>query len=373
MSELRAVTVQTVMDIMNALAPPELALANDKIGLQIGEPSASVERVWVALEATPAIVEEAVKAGVDMLVTHHAILFRSLSYIHTNQPRHRAIAQLLANDIAVFNAHTNLDVAWGGVNDVIAQRIGLQSVEILDVTYKTPLFKLVVYVPQTHVELVRDAICNAGAGAIGNYTHCTFAGDGTGTFLPQQGANPYIGKIGALEYVAESRLETVVPEPRLAHVLSEMQRVHPYEEVAYDVIRLEQTGAEYGIGRIGTLAAPCSLTEFADHVRQQFHLPHIRFAGPATNPIRRVAILGGSGAGWAEAARRKGADVLVTADVGHHDAADAVQDGIAIVDVTHAALEEPVCDVIVQRLRAELGPHVDVAKAPGTTDPFLWL
>ncbi|WP_067621964.1 Nif3-like dinuclear metal center hexameric protein [Alicyclobacillus acidiphilus] len=371
MSEvLRAVDVIRYMD---DLAPPHLALPNDKIGLQIGDVTRPVRRVWVALEATPEIVDRAVDADVDMLITHHALLYHPLQRIDYSQVRHRAIAKLIAKGMVVYSAHTNLDIARGGVNDVIAQRLALSEVEPLDVTYTTPLLKLVVYVPLAQVDILRDAIGNAGAGHIGNYSHCTFATTGRGTFLPSQGTNPFIGKPGQLEHVAEARLETVVPEPLLQGVLAAMRAVHPYEEIAYDIIPLQLPGEQYGIGRIGKLPSPMSLREFADHARTAFGLPHIRYAGDPAAVIETTAVLGGSGSGWIDTARRKGAHAMVTADASHHDVADAVQDGIAVIDVPHAAMEEPVCNVIAAKLQERLGDSVDVAAAPGSTDPWRWL
>lgn len=366
------VCVQDVIDAMDVLAPPVLALPKDRIGLQVGDRTKPVQRVWAALEATPDIVAAAIKADVDMIVTHHALLYHPLHTIDLQNVRHQAIAQLLTHGIAVYTAHTNLDVAWGGVNDVIAKRIGLQDIEILDVTYRTRLWKLAVYVPRSHVDSVRDAVANAGAGAIGDYTHCMFAVDGIGTFMPGEGTTPFIGQPGQVERVEETKLETIVPESILDTVLVAMKQAHPYEEVAYDVLPLRLRGPSFGIGRIGVLSEKTTLDHFANTVKQQFHLPHIRYVGEDEKPVHRVAVLGGSGSEWIDKARQQGADVLVTADVGHHAAADAWQDGMAIVDVTHAALEEPVCGVIGKRLQQMLGNAVTVEAAPISTDPFHW-
>ncbi|MFD1677823.1 Nif3-like dinuclear metal center hexameric protein [Alicyclobacillus fodiniaquatilis] len=364
-----------IIAAMEEIAPAKLALPKDKIGLQVGNVDKLVKRVWVALEASPETIAAAAHHEVDMLVTHHALLFHPLAQLDTGQARHRAIQQLLQADMVVFSAHTNLDVAPGGVNDVIAQRLSLQDVEILDVTYRSRLYKLVIYVPTTHVHLVREAICAAGAGSIGNYAHCTFSATGQGTFMPGEGTSPFIGERGQLAKVEETRLETVVPESRLTAVLQQMHAAHPYEEVAYDILHLHQTGEEYGIGRVGQLAKPLSLAAFAEQVRDAFGMSHIRFAGEPSLEVERVAVLGGSGSHWAQASLAQGAQVLVTADVGHHDAADAMQDGLAIVEATHAALEQPVCEVLAAQLRQQLGAdaQVDISASPVSVDPFTWL
>lgn len=373
----RTVTVGDIIRLMEDIAPPKWALANDKIGLQIGNVDKPVSRVWVALEASPDVVEQAVSAGVQLIITHHALLFRPISVLDTRQRRSRAIQHLLAADIAVYSAHTNLDVAPGGVNDVIAERIGLNDTEILDVTYRDALRKLAVYVPTAHLEAVRHAIGEAGAGAIGNYSHCTFSSTGIGTFLPGDRTTPFIGAHGVLERVEEARLETVVPESLLPQVLAAMRDAHPYEEVAYDVYHVDQPGPAYGIGRVGNLPKGMSLSAFAEHIRDAFGMRHIRYAGDGDLLVERVAVLGGSGSRWVEKSLAKGAQVLVTADVGHHEAGDAWQDGLAIVDATHAALEQPVCAVLADRLQRMLHSvagdcGVDIAAAPIDVDPFHW-
>lgn len=328
--------VSDVIRYMDEIAPPYLAMEKDKIGLQMGDVTAPVKRVWVALEATPDLIDHAASSHVNMMVTHHALLFHPLQQIDYRQPRHRAIAKLVSHGISVYSAHTNLDIAPGGVNDVLADLLGIINPSPLDITYRTTLLKLVVYVPLTHLEPVRRALGDAGAGAIGSYSHCTFAANGQGTFLPSAGTNPFIGQPGQLEQVEEARLETVVPEPMLDTVLHAMRTAHPYEEIAYDVLRLEQPGPAYGLGRIGQLKAETTLVDFADAVRQTLGLPHIRYAGEPDTKLVTAAVLGGSGSRWIETARRQGADVMVTADASHHDVADATQDGIAVIDVPHA-------------------------------------
>ncbi|EPZ52604.1 Nif3-like dinuclear metal center hexameric protein [Alicyclobacillus acidoterrestris] len=373
-----SLTAGDVVRLLDELAPPALALPNDKIGLQVGSLDKPVSRVWVALEASPDVVAAAVQNDVQLILTHHALLFRPISVLDTRTRRGRAIQQLLAADITVYSAHTNLDVAPGGVNDVIAEKIGLTDVELLDVTYRETLHKLVVYVPVSHLASLRKNIGDAGAGAIGNYSHCTFAAPGTGTFLPGDKTSPFIGTPGVLEQVEEARLETIVPDSRLDHVLAAMLAAHPYEEVAYDLYAVEQPGPAYGIGRVGNLPAGMTLAQFANHIRETFGLRHIRYAGDDDLRVERVAVLGGSGSKWAAKSLAKGAQVLVTADVGHHDAGDAWQDGLAIVDATHAALEQPVCEVLADRLQkmadARTGTPgaVEIVAAPLDVDPFRW-
>ncbi|MCL6452437.1 MAG: Nif3-like dinuclear metal center hexameric protein [Alicyclobacillus sp.] len=365
--------VADVVRVLEAWAPPSLAMEGDRIGLQVGRMDKPVHRVAVALDPYPAVVDEALSAGADLLVTHHALIYRPLHRIDTGTARGRALARALAADLAVFNAHTNLDIAPGGVNDVLAERLGLTNVEILDRIANEQLRKLVVFVPTDHHEAVLQAVCSAGAGHIGAYSHCTFNTPGTGTFLPGEGTKPFIGSPGKLEWTAETRLETVVPERLVEPVIRAMLAAHPYEEVAYDLYPLEIMGKPYGIGRVGQLANPQPLHAFAQTVRDRLGLAHIRYSGRADCVVRRVAVLGGSGGRWVPHALRAGADVLVTSDCDHHTVAEAWQDGLAVVDATHAALERPVLERVAERIREGCGGSVDVWVCAGPEDPFHWV
>lgn len=367
------VRVADVAAVMDAWAPPSFAMEGDRVGLQLGRLDKPVTKVMVALDPYPQVVAEAVERQVDLLVTHHAMLFRPLQQIDTGTARGRAVQQALAADLAVFNAHTNLDIAAGGVNDVLAERLGLSDVVILDRLHNERLRKLVVFVPVDSHERVLQAVCEAGAGHIGAYSHCTFNTPGTGTFLPGQDTNPYIGKPGQLERTDEVRLETIVPESIAETVIRAMLEAHPYEEVAYDLYPLDIMGEPHGMGRVGNLPAPLAMREFAAHVRDRLGLSHIRFSGDAQMQVQRVAVLGGSGGRWAAKARQMGAEVLVTADCDHHTVAEAWQDGLAIVDATHAALEVPVVERMADVLKKHLGDAVEVYVRDTEEDPFQWI
>lgn len=371
--EAREITVADIIKTMDAWAPPSLAMDGDRVGLQVGRLDKPVKRIMVALDAYPEVIAQAVRTGVDMLITHHAMLFRPLARIDTGTSRGKALALGLANDLSVFCAHTNLDICEGGVNDALSERIGLRDVRILDRLQNERLRKLVVFVPTESHEQVLQAVCDAGAGHIGNYSHCTFNTPGVGTFIPGPNTNPYIGSEGRLERVEETRLETIVPEPLVEKVIKAMLDAHPYEEVAYDMYPLEIMGKAQGIGRVGRLETRMSMSKFAQHVRDALHLPHIRYSGDGDRMVETVAVQSGSGGRWASKALAMGADVLVTADCDHHTVAEALQDGIAIVDATHAALEIPVLPKIVQRLHSDFGARIEVSITSVAEDPFKWM
>ena len=346
-----SVKVKDIMNVMEGLAPHELAESWDLVGLAVGDPEAEVKKVLVALDVTDPVVEEARKLGADMIVTHHPmLLFRKIQSITTEDLLGKRIFKLIKNDIAAFSAHTNLDIVWGGTNDVLAELIGLENIRILEETTAEALKKIVVYVPVTHGDAVRKAMCEAGAGHIGNYSHCTFAAEGKGTFLPLEGTNPFLGEQGKMEYADEIRLETIVPAKKLPAVLDAMLKAHPYEEVAYDVYAVEQKGKPEGIGRIGELPREMTFRELGELLREKLGLDHIRLTGRAEKKIKTVGLCTGSGVEFLEAAGRMGADAYLTGDIKFHEAQRAVEQDIPVADVTHYASEVLIVPVLKEKI-----------------------
>ena len=339
-----------IMAELELLAPKHLAEDWDNIGLLLGNPEQDIHKVLVTLDVDQAVVAEAIKTGANMLVSHHPLLFKGITSIRTDSAAGSMLATLLKNDIAVYAAHTNLDSAAGGVNDVLAQKLNLQGVVPLSTVYQEKLHKLVVFVPASHLEKVRTAMTEAGAGHIGNYSHCTFQTQGIGTFLPLAGTAPFIGEQDKLEFVEEYRLETIIPAKIRSQVISAMIAAHPYEEVAYDEYLLLNAGARSGLGRVGNLSEPMPLAIFVAEVKKALGIHSLKAAGPGSAVISKVAICGGSGAGLVKNALKAGAQVLVTGDVKYHDAQAAVAAGLCIVDAGHFATEQPVVTRVVDYL-----------------------
>jgi len=370
-----AVDVRTVVGWMESWAPPALAEPDDKIGLQIGSMKTKVDRVAVALDVTEAVVDEAIARGAGLIVAHHPIIFRPLAAIRTDRADGKLIRKLLTHDIAVYASHTNLDVAVGGVNDLLADALGLTATKPLKKSVVETLYKLVTYVPPSHADAVREAVFAAGAGHIGKYSHCGFTIEGTGTFLPEEGAAPFAGEPGRLESAAELRFETIVPESRKADAVKALLAAHPYEEVAYDVFKLELSGTALGLGRVGTLASPTTLQAFAERAKAAFGVPALRYVGAPEKPVRRVAVLGGSGRSYVKHAVAAGADVFVTGDLDHHTAHDALAAGLALVDPGHH-IEQIMKAAVAARLNAhaaERGWDVEAFASSGSTEPFVFL
>lgn len=345
-----SVKCQTIINELDKIAPHHLAETWDNVGLLVGSPEQSIKKIFLTLDVNEDVVEQALSNKVDMIITHHPLIFNGVKCIRTDLPQGRLLAKIIKNDIALYASHTNLDIACGGVNDILAGKFDLIDVEPLTESYVEKLIKLVVFVPVAHVEAVRQAICEAGAGHIGNYSCCTFQTDGMGTFLPQAGTNPFIGGAGKLERVQEVRLETVMPEKISKRVLEAMLKAHPYEEVAYDLFLLANKHSKLGIGRIGCLVVPKSLKEFALEVKKILGVNFLRVVGSQGKSINKVAVCGGSGAGLIQAAASAGADVLVTGDVKYHEAQDAIAANVAIIDAGHFATERVVIDYLYQIL-----------------------
>lgn len=361
------VTGARVASVIESLAPRRLAEEWDNPGWQLGDPSSEVHQVVVALDPSPEALAWTRELGAELLVTHHPLFFRPLKHLRLDLPEEALVASFLRSSIAVYSAHTNLDNSRGGTSDVLAAKLGLTRVEVLAPREGERLYKIVTFVPPEHVDNVHQALAAAGAGWIGNYSHCSFQVEGTGTFLPREGTHPYIGTQGVLERVHEVRLETIVPASRLGEAVSRMLKAHPYEEVAYDVYPLAREGEPYGLGRVGELPEPQPLDEFARRVKEALGLPAIACAGDPNWPVRRVAVCGGSGGSLTGRAKAVGADVLVTGDVKYHDVQAAVHTGLAVIDAGHAGTENPVVGALASYLQEKLadeGVKVESYVAP---------
>jgi dinuclear metal center YbgI/SA1388 family protein len=363
---------QTIIQYVEGLAPKSLAMEGDKIGLHVGTLQKPVKKVMVALDVLESVVDEAIEQGVDLIVAHHAVIYRPLKHLRTDLPAGRLYEKLIKHDIAVYTAHTNLDVAVGGINDWLAEAIGLTDVEVLDVTCQDAWKKLVVYVPLSHRDAVFQAIAEAGAGWVGNYSHCSFQLTGTGTFFPREGTHPHIGEQGRLERVEEVRLEMIMPASKQSAVLKAMKAAHPYEEVAYDIIPLDMPGTGLGIGRIGKLPQSMTLRDLAQLVKEKFQLQGLRVVGALDSTVKKVAVVGGDGSSFVGKAAFRGADVFLTGDIGYHTAHDAQAEGLSIIDAGHnieKIMKEKLAAYLVERLKQN-GYQTEVIASRVHTDPF---
>ena len=364
--------IQDLVGLIHKLYAPELAEDWDNVGLQVGDPGRPLDRVMVALDPGLEAVEAARDAGAQALVTHHPLLFKPVKRLTPDDAVGKVLWTAVRDDVAIISAHTNLDCAVDGLNSWLAQKMGVEQAIPLQAVAGDYL-KLVVFVPVGHEDAVADALFSAGGGQIGAYDQCSFRSRGEGTFRPGPGAQPYIGTLGQREKTEEVRLETIVSKRKLPPVLEKMKKVHPYEEVAYDLLPLQNQVPGAGLGRIGRLAQQTSLGEFAARVKESLGCDHLRLIGADQMPVRKVALCGGSGAFLLQTAHRQGADVLLTGDVKYHEARQAEELGIALIDAGHFATEQLMIEQVTQSLQAaarQLNWGVAFEAYTGEEDPF---
>lgn len=369
---MKKVNGYQIIELFEQWSPKAYGLEGDPNGLHIGQLNRAVDKVLITLDVNEAIVDEAIESGAQLIIAHHPPLFRPVKRLVTNTPQGRMIEKCIKHDIAVYAAHTNLDVAPGGVNDLLAEKLQLQNTKVLTETYAESLYKLIVYCPANDAELMRVALQKAGAGKQGNYEGCSFTATGTGRFTPMEGANPHLGEVFQSEEVLEERIEVLIPSTLKTKVLKAMFAAHPYEEPAYDMILLDQQYNKLGLGRIGKLDKPMTLAQFADYVKEAFQVPAVRFVGKEDTLIEKVAVLGGDGNKYIYDAKRSGADVLVTGDLYYHVAHEAEALELAVVDPGHN-VEKVMIEGVAQEMarRCEVQRYdVQFIQSKINTEPF---
>lgn len=343
-----------IAGIINKIAPVSLAEAWDNPGLQIGDPSAEAVRIMVALDPTPAVIDSALAASCQLLVTHHPLIFKPLKSISAATPQGALIQRAIKGGLSIISLHTNYDIADGGLNDLLARKIGLSGCAPLKVTTARELVKLVAFVPVAQLDQVRNALFPFVA-QLGAYRDCSFAAGGTGTFTPLEGAKPFTGTVGKLAAVSEERLELLLERVDLSRAVKALLAAHPYEEPAFDIYPLLNEGIRLGLGRVGRLAEAVKLSEYVEQLRGALAAPALRYVGDPAARVSKVALCSGSGASLLHDAVRAGADVLVTGDLKYHEARDAEDLGLAVIDAGHFATEIIMVQEIVERLDRALG------------------
>ncbi|PKM80028.1 MAG: Nif3-like dinuclear metal center hexameric protein [Firmicutes bacterium HGW-Firmicutes-14] len=367
------VKCQTIINIIEQMAPKGLAEDWDNVGLHIGDPSSDVNSILVTLDVTMETVREAAGLGVSMIVSHHPLIFKPMKNIRADLPHGGLITEIIKNGTAVYCAHTNMDSAREGVSRVLAEKLKLKDIQVLNPDKVEKLYKITVFIPEDHADAVREAMARAGAGWIGNYSDCTFSVRGTGTFKAAEGCNPFIGQVGELEHADEVRLETIVREKHVERVVRAMVNAHPYEEVAYDIYPLVNQGEKLGLGRAGRLEMPVKLRDFMDRVKEALNITTLRYGGNPEAVVKKVAVCGGSGAQLIHRAAFLGADVFVTGDLKYHEAQEVLTMGMNFIDAGHYATEYPIAGEIARILGEALAKEespVAVHVSRINYDPF---
>ncbi len=369
-------TLGQIVEALEALYPPSLAEDWDAVGTVCGDPADPVRTVLFAIDPVEAVVDEAERLGVDLLVTHHPLFLRGTSSVAATTSKGRVVHRLIKAGVGLHVAHTNADHAMPGVSDALAAALGLNDVRPLEALPAPALDKIVTFVPEPDAEKLLDALATAGAGELGDYARCAWTSSGIGTFLPRSGARPTIGEVGEVTRVEETRIEMVLPRGRRFDVVAALRGAHPYEEPAFDVFELASWPGQTGAGRVGGLDAAMSLGDFASRVGAA--LPSTagggRVAGRLDRIVRRVAVCGGAGGPYLSAATAAGADVFVTSDLRHHVVSEHLaDDGCAIVEMPHWATEWPWLPDVAARLRSALearGTTVGTEVSLIVTDPW---
>ncbi len=327
------------MQALEDFAPLAYQESYDNSGLQVGSPDDEVKGVLLTLDVTEAVVAEAMEKGCNMIVAHHPLIFNGIKRITGQHYTERIIKTAIRHDIHIYAAHTNMDNVRNGVNHVIAGQLGLINTSVL-APQTCNLLRLYTYVPEPDAGKVRDALFAAGAGHIGDYKECSFNTAGTGTFRPGANTNPVIGQAnGPREWVNEVKVEVLLPSHIKNRVLHALKNNHPYEEVAYELIALQNINQETGAGMVGYLPAPMEAAAFLKHLKERMNCSCIRHTALPAGPIHKVAVCGGSGSFLLKDAIRSGADVFITGDFKYHQFFDA-DNRIMIADIGHYESEQ---------------------------------
>jgi dinuclear metal center YbgI/SA1388 family protein len=368
----RTACIQDLVGLVNRLFPTGLAEDWDNVGLQVGDPNETVKRAMIALDPTSKVVEKAVESKCQALITHHPLIFHPLKKVVSGTEVGNILFHAIQNHLALVAAHTNLDRARNGLNDWLAGRLKLNNIKPFE-TKKGELFKLIAYVPSVYGEDVANALFAAGAGHVGKYDQCSFRTFGQGSFRPGPESSPFAGEPGRLERVEELRLEVIVPRENTEPVVRKLLQAHPYEEVAYDLIPLENVRQDLGLGRIGRLTEEMSLATFVEHVKEKLEAPLVRLVAGHGQRISKVAVCGGSGGSLIGEAVRQGVDALVTGDVKYHEARSVEAQGLAVVDAGHFHTEKWMIPSLTEKLAAEaekLGYTITFLPMNQEKDPF---
>ncbi len=303
---------------LNSQIPLSLQESYDNCGLLIGDLHEEIIGALICLDITKEVMDEAIEKKCNLIISHHPMIFAGIKSLTGRTDTEKLVIRAIQNKIAVFAIHTNLDNHYEGVNKTLSSKLGIVNAEILK-PMPDKLRKLVTFCPSSHAAQVRDAIFEAGAGQIGNYDSCSFNATGEGTFRALAGANPFVGESGKLHFEPETRIETIFPSYLENAVISALKKVHPYEEVAFDIYPLTNLHHRIGAGMIGNLPEAVDAEEFLISVKKILNLGCIRHTNLKNKKIQRIAICGGSGSFLIHDAISCNADIYMTGDIKYHD------------------------------------------------------
>jgi dinuclear metal center YbgI/SA1388 family protein len=340
--------IKDITNYLESLAPLATQESYDNSGLICGDKNLEVSNALISLDCTEAIIQEAIDRGCNLVISHHPIVFGGLKTFTGKNYVERTVIKAIKNDIAIYAIHTNLDNYEFGVNKKIGDLLKIKSPKVLSPN-SASISKLITLVPNTHKETVLEALFNAGAGQIGNYSECSFSTEGNGSFKANEKANQFIGETNTRHLETETKIEVIIPNHKVSHVLNEMLKSHPYEEVAYDIIQLQNSNKNEGSGMIGELDTAMDTVEFLQFVKDTFKCGIIKHTELITPKVKKIAWCGGSGSFLLKKAKQQHADIFITGDFKYHEFFDAENQTI-IADIGHFESEQFTIELISELL-----------------------
>jgi len=362
--------IKDITAVLESFAPPAYQESYDNAGLLTGAPNWEVSNVLLTLDCTEAVVEEAIQRKCNLIVAHHPIIFKGLKKLNGKNYVERTVIKALKNDIAIYAAHTNLDNVKQGVNNMICERLGLKKLQVLS-PKPNCLGKLYTFVPQAQAEEVRKALFTAGAGHIGNYSEASYNIAGEGTFKAEAGTNPFVGERGKRHTEQEIKIEVIFPLVKQEAIISALKKAHPYEEVAFDVIRLENKSKQIGSGMMGELPEPVEEGLFLEKIKSKMQAESIRYTSLLGKKIKKVAVCGGAGSFLLKRAIHAGGDMYVSEDFNYYEFF-YVDGRIVIADICHFESEQ-FTTAVFNRLLTEKFPTFAPLKSNIRTNPINYL
>lgn len=362
--------IKDIAEKIEKIVPLKLAQDWDNVGLLIGDPRQNVKNILLTIDITRDVLAEAIRSKTDLIISYHPVIWDGLRKINGDN----IVYDLIQADIAVFSIHTALDAVIGGVNDGLAEIVGIVDGKPIGDYVDNPAgdnYKLVVFVPIKSAAKVSNAIFAAGAGAIGNYSNCGFTAEGTGTFLPLTGAKPAIGKKGNLEKVLEIRFETIVPAEKIDDCITAMKKAHPYEEPAFDVFKLYNNQSKLGLGRIGKLQKPTQLNKILERIKRYTGAKAFGIIGNQNRLIKTAAVCAGSCGKIINSIIAAKADLYLTGELKHHQALAAQEAGLTCICLSHTVSERFILKKFAKQLQKQIG-QITIKISKKDADPFKW-
>lgn len=362
--------LKDITSYLESIVPKQIQESYDNSGLILGDSNQDINGVLASIDVTEDIIDEAVELNLNLIVSHHPIVFSGLKKITGSNYIERVIRKAIKNDIAIYAMHTNLDNIFDGVNREICRRLNLKNCRILK-ALENGLYKLVTFIPNDSLKKVQEAVFNSGAGHIGNYDSCSYNLEGYGTFRAGDEANPYVGEKGKIHEEPEIRFETIFPKYLKSDVISALLQSHPYEEVAYDIYPLENNFNNAGAGMVGELENEIEEIKFLNSLKYLFNTDIVRHTKLLNRKIKKIAVCGGSGSFLLNDAIRNKAHIFISSDFKYHQFFDA-EDKIIIADIGHYESEQYTKDVIYNLLIKKIATFaVHISKI--NTNPINYL